>query len=313
MMRAQLDDVAARGEPVAILIAAEWPIYGRFGYGMAVEQAEYRVDSQLVRFLDHEWAGTVELVDPAGLRAAAPEPFDRHRAVTPGAIGRNGPWWDVWCDVAVRPGDKVPDGRVRVLHRDPAGVVDGYAVYDMKDGWREGRPGGSLALQQLVAATDGAYRDLWRYLCDVDITIRVTAESRSVDEPLPFLLADGRAVRQTVRSDHVWVRLVDVPAALAARRYSTPGSVVFEVDDPFLGRGGRFRLDGGPEGAACVPSTESPDLTLPVASLGAAYLGGTSFLTLGAAGLVDEEHAGALETANQMFAIRPAPWCTSNF
>ena len=42
-MRAQLDDVAARGEVLAALHATEARIYGRFGYGVATRARSVRV------------------------------------------------------------------------------------------------------------------------------------------------------------------------------------------------------------------------------------------------------------------------------
>jgi predicted acetyltransferase len=115
------------------------------------------------------------------------------------------------------------------------------------------------------------------------------------------------------RSDHVWLRVLDVPAALTARRYTTAGSVVLEVVDPLGYAAGRFALEGGPEGASCVATDATPDLVVPVGALGAAYVGGTSWSRLAAAGWVDEAHDDAVATASAMFTSARAPWCAMTF
>jgi predicted acetyltransferase len=168
-------------------------------------------------------------------------------------------------------------------------------------------------VDELVAATDSAYADLWRFALSVDLITRVTADARPVDEPLPWLLPDGRFVRQTDRYDKLWLRLLDVPAALTARDYPTAGRIVLEVLDKGGYGAGRFALDASPDGATCTPTTESADLTLPVTALGSAYLGGHRLAALAAADLVDEHTPGAVRTANRLFATDRAPWCTLHF
>jgi len=115
-------------------------------------------------------------------------------------------------------------------------------------------------------------------------------------------------------ADWLWVRLVDVPAALAARRYGAEGRVTVEVADTFCPQNeGRYQLEGGPAGAGCNPTTAASDLALSVADLGAAYLGGVRFSTLARAGRVEELTAGALARADAMFASEPLTWCETDF
>ena len=125
--------------------------------------------------------------------------------------------------------------------------------------------------------------------------------------------ADGRFVRQTERYDRLWLRLLDVPAALAGRDYLSAGRVVLEVVDPGGYAAGRFALDASPDGADCRPTTESADLTVPVTALGSAYLGGHRLGTLAAAGLVDVHTPGALGTADRLLGTDRAPWSTVHF
>jgi predicted acetyltransferase len=174
-------------------------------------------------------------------------------------------------------------------------------------------PQTTLVVDDLVAATPQAYTALWRTLLGMDNVVTVSAGMRPVDEPLGWFLLDGRAIRQRDRSDFTWLRVLDVPAALEARRYSVTGRVVLEVVDPMGFAAGRWALDGGPDGATCARTDASADLTVPVTTLGSIYLGGYRLRTLAGAGLASEHTPGALATADAMFAGHVAPWCNTEF
>jgi predicted acetyltransferase len=313
MMKPQLQDAIDRGELAAMLIAAEWPIYGRYGYGMATEAAATIVDADAAVFRDPGLEGSVELVDPATLTELAPEPFDRHRITSPGSIDRTAKSWPVHTGLTPREGMEPPKNRCRVVHRDPSGTVDGYAVYDPSDRWEHNRPRVQLGVSEFIAATPSSWRDLWRYLCAVDWVAEVRANVRAVDEDLRPLLANGRTAWQADRSDHMWVRLLDVPAALAARRYEVPVAVVLDVHDPYLERGGRFVLDGGPDGASCTPTDREPDVSVGIDVLGAAYLGGSPLEPYVLAGRIDEQTDGAVAALDHGLRTSRAPWATTTF
>jgi len=313
MMRFQIDNAIARGEIVAMLIAAEWPIYGRFGYGMAVEAASTVIDARSARFREIVAPrGALEIVDLSTLRALAPEAFDRHRRMTPGAISRPDKMWDVLSGVVVRPGEDAPKNRTRVLHRGRDGDLDGYVVYESTETWIHNRPSIKLDVLELIAVTDEAYADLWRYLCEIDWVSEINGHVRAIDEDLRQLFIDGRVARQADRSDHMWVRLLDVPAALAARRYETPVSVVLDVKDNVLGDG-RFRLDGDADGATCEATDEPADVALDVEVLGAAYLGGSPLHPYAVAGRIDELTPGAVIALDRGMRTARAPWATTGF
>jgi predicted acetyltransferase len=312
MMHTQLNDAVARGEIVAMLIAAEWPIYGRFGYGMAVEAAGTIIDAAAARFRDDRRIGSIDVVDLATLRTVAPQPFDRHRVFTPGAISREPITWDFVLGVVLRPGEDPPKRQFRVLHRDESGTIDGYAVYAAGEDWVHNRPKVKLDVHELIAVTDEASVALWRYLCEIDWVTEIHAHVRAVDEDLRPLFVDGRVVRQADRSDHMWVRLLDVPAALAARRYEVPVSAVLEVDDGFFG-GGRYHLTGDAAGATCTPTDDPADVALDVDVLGAAYLGGAPLAPYVAAGRVRELTPGAVAALDRGLRTARAPWATTGF
>jgi predicted acetyltransferase len=311
MITADLAASADRGEPVNILIASEYPIYGRFGYGPAVEGAAYSVDTVAVRFRQPS-IGSVQRVDLAELRRKAPQIYERFRRAQPGAIKRSERWWDRTLRQVEVPGEKPPKGYA-AIYRSPDGEAEGYLRYRGKQNWDNFRPQGTLVVEDLCAVTAAAYQRLWQSCCDVDLMTSIEAGTRSVHEPLPFLLADGRVVQQTGRHDFLWVRVLDVCASLAARRYAADCRLVIDVPDPLGIAGGRYVLEAGVEGAQCTRTGETADLTLPIDALGSVYLGGTSLFALAAAGRVDEHRAGALAEADTMFGSYRPPWCNTWF
>jgi predicted acetyltransferase len=311
MITADLAASADRGEPVGILIASEYPIYGRFGYGPAVEGAAYLIDKGAARFR-HPSVGSVERVELSELRRQAPEIYERFRREQPGAIQRSERWWDRTLRQVEVPGEPPPTSYAAV-YRSAEGELEGYLRYRGKQNWDNFRPQGTLIVEDLCAATAGAYQRLWQYCCDVDLMTTVETATRSVQEALPLLLVDGRAVQQTGRHDFVWVRVLDVAAALEGRRYEVGGRLVIDVPDPLGIVQGRYVLEAGPDGAKCERTDRAPDLTVPVDVLGSIYLGGMRLYPLAQAGRIHEQRAGALAEADAMFSSLRPPWCNTWF
>jgi predicted acetyltransferase len=311
MIEPDLVGARDRGEPVGILIAAEYPIYSRFGYGPSTDHATYTVDARTVTFTVDP-PGTVELVDSATLRREAPALYERFRRATPGAIERDDFWWDVALQIISAPGDKAWKG-YNALYRSETGEPEGFVRYRTDGEWSARRPNVTLTVDELLSVTPAAYARLWRYCCEVDWVATVEAGDRRPDEVLPWLVTDARHVVQKWRADFQWVRVLDPVAALAARRYLAPGRVVLEVVDAVGLAAGRFVVEGGPDGASAEPTTETAAITVPVDALGATYLGSTTFRTLADAGLVDVHDAGALATADAMFRGEVTPWCSTWF
>lgn len=304
MMRAMLDDCHERGELLAGLGASEGSIYGRYGFGPATFQVRWELDRYKARLArPHAEHGQLELVDAATARAAWPGLHDEVRQTQ---IGQVSPYPGMWAG-AISDGD----GSKRfVLHYGDDGAVDGAAVYRLP--WSpDPASSGIVQVDLLAATTAAAYTGLWMFLADLDLTKRVIAGRRPADEPLRWQLADTRALRVTRMSDDLWVRLVDLPGALAARSYQVTGSLVVEVDDQFCPwNSGRWLLDGGPEGGTCVPARPgaAADLSVDAATLGSLYLGGTAPGPLARAGLIRELVPGALNRVTAMFAQPDAPF-----
>jgi predicted acetyltransferase len=200
----------------------------------------------------------------------------------------------------------------RVLYQSD-GSPSGFATYRVKMEWDASGPNGTLRLGMLIASTAEAYAALWRHVLDVDLMARLSAEMRPVDEPLRFLLADSRQPKTRIE-DGLWLRLVDLAAALKGRRYAVEGRLALRVRDTFCPwNDGGYQLVGGPAGAECKADSGTPDLALDAADLAALYLGGNRFRALFEAGRIQELRPGAIARADAMFATDRAPWCPSHF
>lgn len=315
MMERQLDDVVRRGEPMAILNASEAGIYGRFGYGLAsflqaweidtiraVYREPVRNDLRLRMVPKHEAADVVAPI------------YDNWRITRPGAVTQSKEWWAcVFGDHEAWRGG----GKVFVVVCEPTTEhAGGYAIYKIVHTAGPGR--WTLELRELASADPEVEKRLWRFILDVDLVSTVKAEARPMDDLLRWRLVDPRQVHTTGVQDYLWVRLLDVEASLAARRYPVDDSLALRIDDEFRPEtSGTYQLvagpDAGPAGVACARSDVPADLTFDVADLGAVYLGGVGVSTLAAAGRVQEHTPGAVARADALFAWPVQPFCATRF
>jgi predicted acetyltransferase len=305
MMGELLDDAAAHDEPVAMLTASEGSIYERFGFGVSTRHQVIELRRRDVEFARPRPPGRLRILDDGDAAKVEPGLFDRVRRGYPGAVSRPDAWWS----------DEQYDprfgSRVDVVFENPGGVVDGYACYGVHESMDPAIGSANrLTVRDLVAATPDALHGLWRYLCEVDLVGTIMDPGAPVDLPLPWLLTNNRAMRIKGVTDAVWTRLLDVPAALGARRYAAEDRLTFAFADAARPGGpadGVFTVEGGPDGAAVTRGGE-PDLAGDVSALSAAWLGGVACSTLAAAGLLEERTAGAVRRADQFFASEPQPF-----
>jgi predicted acetyltransferase len=317
MMEAELAEAKERGEVVSTLIAAEYPIYGRYGYGPATTITEWSVDVPRTG-LDPRWSGPddggrVDLVDGTDVRKLGPELHRRLAAAQHGVVDRDERWWQVNTGAVRMPAFPWTEPFYAV-YRSADGTVEGLLTYVADEKWGDGKqPLNTATVRDLIALTPGAERALWHFVCSVDWITTVRTGYRAPDDLLPHLLPDPRAARVVTHADFLWLRLLDVPAALESRTYATSGSLVLDVQDSASLAGGRFRLDASPSGAACVPTSQSPDLTLDVRVLATLCLGDESASRLAALGRVDEHRPGAVALADTLFRTARRPWCPDVF
>lgn len=299
------------GEAVAALFAAEPAIYGRFGYGLAARHMNLTVP---------RGAALRDVPGAADLRVRLEKlDVERHAPILRalhGSIDR--PGWTTRETEGTHEASLADPEFLRhgaeslriALVEDADGAPRGYARFRRKDDWRPEGPRGVVRVPELVALDAAAARALWGVLLDLDLMATVETGMLAPDDPLWYLLVDPRAARPTL-GDNLWVRVLDVPAALAQRRYAAPVDVVLQVTDALVpGNAGRWHLVGGPDGATVAPAQADADLALDVRELGAAYLGGASLAALAGAGLVTELRPGALHTVATAFGWPLAPVCS---
>ena len=308
LMHRQLREVRDAGsEPVAVLWASEARIYPRFGYGMAAQRLELDIDSHEVRLAAPERHAPIALRagEPDQLRPELADVYNRVRSGRPGWSSRDDRWWRyVLADTPARQSGQT--ALRAVLHDGPVGP-DGYALWRSASDWDTRGPKARVQVIELVAASVTAYTALWRFLTGIDLTRSVVHRYAAPDEPLLHLVDEPRQLGATL-ADSLWVRLVDVAAALSARRYAAPVDVVIDVTDPLLPENtGTWRLTGDRERARCVPSDDPADLACDVRDLAAAYLGGPSLRSLADAGRVRELRHGAVVEASTAFGWDRVP------
>ena len=309
LMRLQLEDVRARGEPVAILWASEAAIYGRFGYGISAPNAaiDARRDGFVLRG-DPPPAGAVRLVEREEAAEAFPSVYERVRAGRPGMLSRSARWWE---------GHRLADPEhwrqgaspkyYAVLELD--GRPEGYAMYRIASKWERGFPEGVVRISEAIATSPEATRELWRFLFGIDLVVRVNADIFDPASPLFLMVADPRRLHLTLH-DGLWLRFVDLEAALAARTYAADGeAVVLEVLDELCPwNAGRFRIGEGVE-----RTDDAADVRLGIADVASLYLGGFDVWRLAAAGRVEELRPGGLARADALLRAPVTPFCPEIF
>jgi predicted acetyltransferase len=295
-----------------MLWASQGSIYGRFGYGLASLSYELDLPKPWARLRaprpGHEVEGRFRLIDESTSLDTMPPLYEQVRRTSPGMLSRSREWWRIR-----RSGDadwqrrgRQPLQRV-LLEID--GVLEGYALYRHAPGWDHGAPTGVLEVTEAIGTTPRATRAVWSYLASVDLIERIKCAFLPADHPLLWLFEHSEQLH--LRASHgLWVRLVDVEAALSARRYLEAGPLVIEVEDEACPwNTGRYRIADG----RAVRTTDTPSLRLDAAALGSVYLGGVSAAALAQAGRVDELVPGALLRADAVLRGARAPWCPEIF
>lgn len=306
LLTAELTEFAERGLPLAALHASEAVIYGRFGYGVATQERTYRVDRRRAKLRDATAGaeGRVQLHELEDAVRIVPELYAPHADARPGMITRPSYLWGPWEAHYRRSRGLM---RLAVYHG-PEGP-EAYAAYRVHDPWPD--PGEStMFIEDMNAKSPAAFRAIWRFLLGVDLVDRIEARARPVDEPVEPMLVDSRVVGTREITDDVWLRLVDVPAALAARVLSGEGSVVVGVRDAVLSSNdGNYRVSA----AGVERTTDAAALTMDVEVLAMLYLGGWRAANLVQAGRIEVADAAAVAVADRLFATERVPWCGTFF
>lgn len=315
MMRHQLAELRRRQEPVALLWASESSIYGRFGYGSAVPRLLVSGKTRELGFRPSVELGDgwVEEVSKDEFGAAAPTLHAQLLSDRPGALDRPAVFWE--RELRDRPEDRHGAPPIRyALYYAASGDLAGYARFKVSQNWSVELVEGEVEVIELDAVDAPSRAALWRFLLDLDL-VRGLKSSVPVDEPLRHWLADPRVLNTTL-TDSTYVRIVDLPDALAGRRYGTALDLTVQVEDELLAHNhGVFRIVAAAGEAAHVTRAQDrqPDLSLGIRELGMIYLGGVSLTSLHRAGLVVEHTPGAVAAMASAFDWPIKPYCPDNF
>lgn len=311
LISAHFAEVRERGEPLAALFASDSAIYGRFGYGMATVWAETTIDR---RHVDrHRLAGrpaSVSLVSPDLLRPLARSVMAKLVPGRPGMFERSELFWERRFED--RPSNRHGATRLRGVLVEEDDEPAGYALYRVKGGeWSDNHGDAVVRVDEVQATTPGAAVGLWSFLLDHDLVKSIELSGLPEDDPVFALLAGFRRARPQL-TDQMFIRVMDVAAALEARSYQADGRLVLAVGDGDGVAGGTYLLeiDGGR--ATCRPTIDHPDISLSVEDLGSAYLGRSRLGQLSAVGRVTGRPE-AVARADTLFGWPVAPWCQDMF
>jgi predicted acetyltransferase len=291
MLEGELRTAAGAGVAIAGLTVSEATIYGRFGFSPATYATDWSIETKRATWVGPRPEGRLDFVDRDRLRDQLAELHERVRASRPGEIDA---WPGLWRRMAGLTPGQDGGGKIRaVRYADAEGITRGIAVYRLSD---EGidYTKHDLDLHYLLTETNDAYAALWRFALEHDLVTVVKAPLRPVDEPVRWMIADQRGAKAEI-GEHGWLRILDVPAVLAARSYAASGSFVLRVTDPLGFAEGTWRLTIGVSGDAdVVPAEATADVTLSVNALSSIVLGGVRASTLRDAGTVLADDAAAL-------------------
>jgi len=309
LMTQDLQEAADLGVPLAALTVSEGSIYGRFGFGLATQLRHLEVDTSArfaLRTLDDD--GSIELVEPAEAWPSVEAVFAGFHRRTRGSVER--PLFYKPILTGTFDYREGPDKLLRTaVHLDAAGRPDGYVSYKPGERRDDSR---AIEVKDLVALTPQAYLRIWRFLADIDLATKVTWHDAPVADPLEWALVDPFVVKAVKTTDLLWVRVLDVAAALEARPWAADGEVVLGVADALGHAAGRFRVTTSGGQAKVSRTDDEPDVRLDADTLGALYLGGVGTDTLRAAGRVTGSDEG-VSTWAAMADAGPPPYCITGF
>jgi predicted acetyltransferase len=307
LMRLHQGDARRRGFPISGLWASEASIYQRFGYGVAAEGDAIEIDgAHAIAFAEPREYDAIQWIDEERARGELPAIYDRAIANRPGALIRSEAWWQERRFLE-SPFMRGGASRRRHAVAARAGELVGYLQFRQRPGFTDGLPSGSLEIIELLGVDARAEATLWRLALRADLFPRVKWWNAPTDDLLPWILTDARRVRRR-RTDTLWLRLDDIPAALAARRYAAEGTLRLEVE----GAAWELAVDGDGRARCTAAEPAAPALRLSRPALGSLYLGGVSAALLARAGAVHGDLA-AIAAADRLFASPIAPWCPEIF
>jgi len=298
-------------QPISALFASMAAIYQRFGYGIVSSKDAYKVEPRRLQFAveckvhgsfyeadDKDMTTILDIYQKFAMRRVGYLKRDKDMKVAPGHM----------MTVLAMPPSPTP--LMKVVYQED-GEPQGYVIYSVVG---EMGPGGQhLNIREMAWLTPQAYRAIWDYFANMDLVEDISWGRVPPDDPLPHLLLEPRKLN-TVSSDGLMARLVDVRRALPLRPYAEEAALTFEIIDDFCPwNGGKWRLDMSPTGASVKQTDESPQLTMPVSTLAMLMFGQISASEAARMARLDVHDKGALETWNRVMRTPYRPYCADIF
>jgi predicted acetyltransferase len=314
IMKQGLETMRERGQAYAILWASMAAIYQRFGYGSATTRVDYKFDPRTAQLRDNRpTSGSVSLMTSEDafpiikqlyIQDATPRNMALHRSTV------------IWRVDTLRPRHK-GDAMYTVVYRNEEGEPRGYLVYGTHEATERSSPGPdqTLTVKDFVALDMEGYRALWQYILKHDLvgTVRIWA-CIAEDDPAPDLLLEPRMLQRSTM-DGIWMRVVDVEAAVPQRPYGSRGELTFRIeqDDLCPWNNGSFLMETDGKTTAIRRTDRKPNLTMSINSLASLLAGHRSATRLARAGLISAIREPALDTADAIFRTNYLPHLPNNF
>jgi predicted acetyltransferase len=311
LMDRHLDDVAERGEPLAGLWASESTIYGRFGYGPATRRVVAKVDARAVRLQHETVAGSVRLLETEEADPVLRSTYESARPSRPGMLTRSDAWW---THRLLADPESWRDGKSKLRYAvyEESGSITGYASYRQKSKWEDFVAHGEVDISEVIATTPEAHTALWAFLTNIDLFPNVEWWNMPVDDPLLWKVGDPRRIKREL-ADALWVRVMDVPAALSVRTYDSEGAVTLQITDPTRPQtSGTYRLEVADGVGRCERADTPADVSFEADILGSLYLGGADAISMAAAGRIEGD-SEAVRRLHRLFRSDQPPWCPEVF
>lgn len=312
LMTEDLRAAKEAGLPAAILTASEATIYGRFGFGAVTEGAKFSLKCIRGAAMRAERTGDVLAVDPAAQEETITRLFTEAHQGTFGSVSHSrfdiGNARGLWEDYD----DLTPIKNLRAaVHRDASGTIDGYVSYEFS-GWKS--KSATLSIGQMITLNGAARRELIAYLADHDLIEEITGTG-PLDDFLRTSLENIRDYKIVRASDHLWLRILDIPAVLTSRSYQSDGKVSLSITDDLLLTNGAWEIivQDGVARVHRAPADKKVDATLDIRDLSPLVMGTRSASHLFHAGVLKAHDQAALEVLDSLFATSEVPYCQAAF
>jgi predicted acetyltransferase len=307
ILRRQYEESIERGEPVAAFVTSHSYPYARIGAGVVAWSSSIELhNAQALLLPTPTLSSEISIRTESSCSSLSEELGELYTQATAsraGTLELEPQWWRAYrAELALAGGPQF------VLIATRQGRSSGYATYSVEEAWPDGVPSNVVRVHELIAEDQPTRRALWELLLTLDLASTTLVDNVPVDDTLRWFLREPRELRVRGMRDLLWARLLDLPEALAGRRYRGNGSVVIEVSDRFLPRNdGCWRIEASDGEGRATKTDAAPQASISIGDLATLLTGAGSYYALRDTGRVKVHDSGADELA-ALFAVDQAPW-----